>query len=181
MQSLRDCIMEKGYTKTTLADVANAAGMYPSHLLYYYRDKDDILEQYFQEVANRILERIDGFRDAEPEQQIDYLTDLFFSGKGVTKSEVGFMLECFGVAVNDKILRGEKSNMDKRIKEYLCTLFDKADLHIFDSNKDAAEIAYSMLIGLRTAIYFDGQLKLSDARRLFHKAMLNISGLERRD
>ncbi|MEL7045167.1 MAG: TetR family transcriptional regulator, partial [Pseudomonadota bacterium] len=32
-RSLHDCIIENGYSKTTLADIAKKAGMSPSHLL----------------------------------------------------------------------------------------------------------------------------------------------------
>ena len=44
LRALHDCVIEKGYAKTTLADVARVAGMSSSHLLYYFRGKDAILE-----------------------------------------------------------------------------------------------------------------------------------------
>jgi len=42
--------------------------------------------------------------------------------------------------------------------------------------KDSAELAYAMLIGLRTAVFFDERLDLPKARRLFRSSMLNIAG-----
>ena len=86
LAALHDCIIDKGYPKTTLADVAESAGMTPSHLLYYFRGKDAILEQYFQNVADRILKRIDEFSAHSPERQIDLLGGLFFAGKGINAS-----------------------------------------------------------------------------------------------
>ena len=56
--SLHDCIIKKGYSKTTLADIAKSADMSPSHLLYYFDGKDAILEDYFQKVALQIVERL---------------------------------------------------------------------------------------------------------------------------
>ena len=50
---------------------------------------------YFENVAQRIVERIESFQTESPEQQIGLLADLFFAGKGITRSEIGFMLECF--------------------------------------------------------------------------------------
>jgi len=177
LQALHDCIIEKGYVKTTLADVARAAGMYPSHLLYYFNGKEAILEYYFQTVAERIINRIIGFRNETPIRQIDLLADLFFAGKGMTKSEIGFMLECFGVAVNDRVLQRAKTEIDKQCKEYLTGLFENIPSGGFKANpKDAAEIAYAMLIGLRTAVYFDDNLTLPEALRLFRTTMLNLSG-----
>lgn len=177
MRALHDCILDKGYSKTSLADIAQVADMYPSHLLYYYKGKDAILEHYFQNVSNRILQRIDALRMENPKRQIDLLAELFFAGKGITKSEIGFMLECFGVAVHHTELRKDKTNLDEKCKAYLAELFEKTlPGGIISSPKDSAELAYAMLIGLRSAVYFDESLRLSEAHRLFHTAMSNLSG-----
>jgi len=173
-RGLHDCVLDRGYARTTLADIARAARMSPSHLLYYFPGKDAILEQYFAEVSRRIIERIDGFRTETPERQISLLAELFFSGRKVPKSEIGFMLECFGVAVHDKYLNREKSELDRFCKDYLRELFEKmpgGPAHA----RDAAEVTYAMLVGLRTAEYFDERLSPEHARRLFHTEVLNFA------
>jgi len=170
--AFHDCIIDKGYSKTTLRDVAQNAGMTASHLLYYFSGKDAILEHYFEVVSQRIMERIDSFRDETPAKQVDLLSDLFFAGKGITNSETGFMLECFGVAVHDKQLHDEKATLDRFCKNYLLELFLKTSCTQIEAG-DCAEVAYAVLIGLRTAAYFDDKLDLSDARRLFHTSVLN--------
>ena len=145
-QALHDCIIEKGYAKTTLADVASAAQMTPSHLLYYFSGKDAILEDFFENVAQRIVERMEGFRSETPERRIDLLADLFFAGKGITMSEIGFMLECFGAAVHDTQLHHDKTALDWFCKTYLEELFINSPCGP-DNARDLAEIAYAMLIG----------------------------------
>lgn len=177
LEALHDCIIEKGYSKTTLRDVARAAGMTASHLLYYFSGKDAILEHYFNLVAQRIIKRIDMFRNDDPQNQVDQLADLFFAGKGITNSETGFMLECFGVAVHDKQLHSEKAALDRFCKNYLEELFIKAS-GIQTGVRDKAEITYALLIGLRTAAYFDDRLELKEARRLFHSGLLDLAGLK---
>ncbi len=175
LTALHDCIINKGYSKTTLADVAQAADMTPSHLLYYFRGKDAILEQYFDNVADRILERIDEFSHQAPERQIELLGELFFAGNGINHSEIGFMLECFGVAVHDETLHREKANLDRQLKVYLKTLFKTASPEFTNRAEDSAELAYAMLMGLLTAAYFDDRLGLPQARRLFGSSMLNLA------
>ena len=81
LRALHDCIIEKGYAKTTLADIAKEAEMCPSHLLYYFEGKDAILGYYFKNVSEKILVRIKSHYDKSPEQQIDLLAELFFAGK----------------------------------------------------------------------------------------------------
>lgn len=177
LQALHDCVIKNGYPKTTLADVARTAGMSPSHLLYYFTGVDAILAQYFGDVARRIVDRLEGFRGETPERRIHLLAELFFSGKGVTRSEIGFMLECFGVAVHDQRLHAEKSALDAYCKGYLKQLFEQSP-HGASHARDSAEIAYALLAGLRTAEYFDEQLGRDDARRLFQAMMLELARIE---
>ncbi len=173
-KALHDCIVDKGYAKTTLAEVAQTAQMTPSHLLYYFSGKDAILEEYFENVAQRIVERMEGFRTETAERRLELLTELFFAGKGITMSEIGFMLECFGVAVHDKQLHSEKTALDRFCKSYLEELFKESPCGASYA-RDSAELAYAMLIGLRTAVYFDQRIGLPRARRLFRASILNLA------
>lgn len=178
LRALHQCVINRGYSKTTLADVAETAGMYPSHLLYYFDGKEAILEHYFQDVADKIVSRLESFKDEPPERQIELLANLFFAGEGIKKTEIGFMLECFGVAVNDSVLREEKAGLDRQCKIYLKSLFEQSPGRIMRDANDCAEIAYSMLIGLRSAVYFDEALGLPDAYRLFHTSVRHMAGYE---
>jgi len=172
--ALHDCIIEKGYAATSLADVAQRAGMSPSHLLYYFPGKGAILARYFAHMAGRIIERLDSLRGDTPRQQIDLLATLFFASKGITKSEIGFMLECFGVAVHDKELQREKVELDRFCKAYLRELFEK--LPGGPANPaETAEVAYALLVGLRTAAYFDEHLSPQQALEIFRAQMLGLA------
>ena len=44
--------------------------------------------------------------------------------------------------------------------------------------KDAAELSYALMIGLRSAVYFDDDIDLADAHRLFLNSMLSMCGLD---
>jgi AcrR family transcriptional regulator len=180
LSAFHDCIISKGYAKTTLRDVAQTAEMSASHLLYYFSGKDTLLEHYFDNVAQTIVERIESFRTEAAERQFELLADLFFAGKGITRDEIGFMLECFGVAVHDKQLHRDKTELDRFCKSYLQELFEQSPCGSSRA-RAYAEISYAMLIGLRTAAYFDERLGLPRARRLFNEEMLNLAGLRQRD
>jgi AcrR family transcriptional regulator len=175
-KSLHDCIISQGYVKTTLADIAKGADMSASHLLYYFKGKEAILEQYFESVSVRFLEKIDEFSSQGPQQQIQSLADFWFKREASTVKEIGFMLECFGAAVNDDVLRVTKAEFDERCKAYLIKIFDASPSVFMQSSKDAAELSYSLMIGLRSAVYFDPEIDLSDAHRLFLGSMQTMSG-----
>jgi len=176
LSAFHHCIITKGYAKTTLRDVAREAEMTESHLLYYIPGKDTMLEHYFDNMAQKFIERIEGFRGESVERQIGLLAGLYFAGKGITRSEIGVMLECFGVAVHDKPLRRLKNNFDRFCKKYLQELFEQSPGGQ-ESATAYAEISYAMLIGLRTAAFFDERLGLPRARTLFQKEMLKLSGI----
>ena len=55
-------------------------------------------------------------------------------------------------------------------------IFEAAPSDFIDSPKDAAEIAYAMMIGLRSAVYFDANIELADAHRLFLSSTLAMCG-----
>jgi AcrR family transcriptional regulator len=173
-QALHDCVIAQGNTNTTLADVARTAGISPSHLLYYFPGKDAILEQYFADVARRIVERMRGFQSETPERQIFLLAELFFGGNKVAKSEIGFMLELFGAAVHDKRLNREKAQLDRFCKAHLKRMFERLPCDTARA-REFAEVAYALLVGLRTASFFDERLSPEQARHLFYSEVMNLA------
>lgn len=177
-KSLHDCILAKGYVKTTLADIAQGADMSASHLLYYFNGKESILEQYFERVSVRFLERIGHFSHQDPREQIQSLADFWFKGETSTVKEIGFMLECFGAAVNDDALKAIKARFDANFKAYLVDIFDASPTIFMKSSKSSAEISYGLMIGLRSGVYFDDDIDLPDAHHLFLTSMLAMCGLE---
>ncbi len=176
-KAFQGCIIDNGYSRTTLADVAHRAGMSASHLLYYFKSKDAILEEYFESVAVRTLRRIEGFGQEPPARQVELLADFWFRDEAGARLQIGFMLECFGVAVHHEALKRTKSDFDSRLKRHLSRVFALAPRLRPGSTGDAAEIALSLMIGLRAAVYFDGNLALADARRLFVDILRRMCGL----
>jgi AcrR family transcriptional regulator len=69
------------------------------------------------------------------------------------------------------------------VKTKLADVAESADMsasHLLNyfKAKDAAELSYSLMIGLRSAVYFDDDIDLAEAHRLFLSSMLSMSGLE---
>ncbi|MFK8019945.1 MAG: TetR/AcrR family transcriptional regulator [Pseudomonadales bacterium] len=176
-RSLHDCIIQQGYVKTTLADIAKGAKMSPSHLLYYFKGKEAILEQYFDNISIQFTAQLDSFKEESFEQRIDLLANFWFRDESTTMSEIGFMFECFGAAVNDEVLRGTKAGFDAHCKSFLADLFKDAPTVFLNSPKDAAEISYSLMMGLRSAVYFDDDIDLVDAHRLFSTSLRTMAGI----
>lgn len=152
--------------------------MTPSHLLYYFHGKEDILENYFSAVSIRFMERIQEFRLYSAREQVGLLADFWFKGETISTGEIGFMLECFGAAVHDDVLKVTKAEFDLRFKRYLIEIFDAASPTFVGSSKDGAELAYAMMIGLRSSVYFDNNFELDDAHMLFKTTVSGMCGFD---
>ena len=176
--SLHDCINRQGFVKTTLADIANGANMSPSHLLYYFKGKEVILEQYFEHISTEFITELVSFSEETLEQRIELLANFWFRDDGAILSDAGFMFECFGAAVNDDALHRTKTVFDLQCKKFLADLFAEAPSPFLNNSKDTAEISYSLMMGLRAAVYFDKDLSISDAHRLFRTSLIKMSGLD---
>ena len=178
-KSLHDCILDKGYTRTTLLDIAQGADMTASHLLYYFNGKEDLLGQYFENVSIQFMKQLDEFGHLDTLGQIHGLTDFWFKGEASSRKEIGFMLECFGAAVNEEVLRGTKAEFDMRCKAFLSEIFASAPDNFMGNSKASAELSYATMIGLRSAVYFDDDIDLEEAHGLFLSSMLRMCGLHK--
>ena len=85
-RALHDCILKKGYVKTTLADIASESGMSASHLLYYFRGKEAMLEQYFADVSVMFLDNIGRILEEPVDAQLILLADFWFNNEANTLS-----------------------------------------------------------------------------------------------
>ena len=173
-RALHDCIIEKGYSNTTLAHIAVKAGMSPSHLLYYFQGKESILEEYFADVAEWFLKRVTEIAEQSPQRQVVLLAKLWFGEGKDAYADIGFMLECFGAAVHDGEMRQTKSSFDRTCKQYLEAMFRDSGQEDPEQSKASAEISYALLIGLRNSVYFDQSMQAGDAARHFVAAVEHL-------
>ena len=167
----------KGYAHTSLNDVAAAAGMSPSHLLYYFPGKQAILEMYFRAAERTILTEVTAHARKPPEARIEYIASFFFGGWIRSRGDQRTALELFTQAAHHKTLRQIRSRFDRRIKAYLADIFRRCPRVISASPNDAAQEAYGLLVGLVATSYFDERLTLGRARSLFHAGLCRLAGL----
>jgi AcrR family transcriptional regulator len=176
VEALDRCIRAKGYAHTSLSDLAAAAGMSASHVLYYFSGKEAVLELFFRVAGEAILADVHAHHLEPPDAQIDALAAYFFGGRIAGPVEQGVVLELFGQAVHRPALRRIKAELDRRLKADLVALFRRTRRSGI-SAEDAAEHAYALLAGFVTTSYFDDRLTLGRARALFRDGMRDLAGL----
>lgn len=170
------CIRKRGYAASTLSEIAAAAGMSPSHVHYYFDGKAAILAYHFENLCENLLEAVRPFASAAPRAQIEALTNLFFGDPRTSPEAVGVYLEIFGVAVHSDRVRATKTRWDREMRRYFQQLFALAPRAAGLSAETAAELAFALLMGLRTNAYFDDSRDLASARELFRAELLRLAG-----
>ena len=176
VEALCERMLARGFAATTLADVARAAHMTPSHLLYYFKGKEEILNACFEGVTAQIMTGLAALDVVPREERLDAIADYFFGGKLLNKNDLGITLEFFGLAVHDKVLHATKAQFDHLVKGWLTHTFGETGTEPGMTPEDAAEAAYAMIVGLSTSSFFDERLGFARARVLLSDALHNLAG-----
>jgi AcrR family transcriptional regulator len=176
--ALRECMLARGYAGTSLSDIARAAGMTPSHLLYYFKGKDAIVNAYWQNLAEDLLERLRAIESEPLERRIDLLTEVMLSGETASWPDLGLFLELCGLAVHQKDLYQTKARFDREFKAWLAHQLDEAPRKLGPYTAMAAESTYSLLMGLCTSAYFDERLGFERARAILRLTLRQVAGYE---
>ena len=177
-KALYDCIAEKGYANTTLADVAVRAGMSPSHVGYYFDNKAAILEYYAAWLHERVGGRLPGLRDSDSEELIDRIAAFRFGEGQMSTRFLGVIQEFSGLAVHDDRFHEIKSADVAGWRKYFERLFERVPTGSSLTAREAGALAHALAVGLDTNTLFDPGLSREDARQLFQKALRMLAGLD---
>ena len=176
--ALRECMLARGYAGTSLSDIARAAGMTPSHLLYYFKGKDAIVTAYWETLAEDLLTRLRAIETEPLERRIDLLTEVMLSGETASWPDLGLFLELCGLAVHQKDLYQTKARFDREFKAWLAHQLEEAPRKLGPYTAMAAESSYALLMGLCTSAYFDERLGFERARAILRLTLRQVAGYE---
>jgi len=176
--ALKECMLARGYAGTSLSDIARAAGMTPSHLLYYFKGKDAIVNAYWQSLAEDLLTRLRALESEPLQRRIDLLAEILLSSETASRPELGLFLELCGLAVHQKDLYQTKARFDREFKAWLTHQLEDSPRKLGPLASMAAESAYSMLMGLCTSAYFDERLGFERARAILRLTLRQVAGYE---
>lgn len=176
-RALYQCIREQGYANTTLKDVADRAGMSPSHVGYYFDNKAAILEHYAETICQQNLAALPDLAEPDLERLIDQVAD-FCLGKGQTSAGLlGVIQELTGLAVHDSRLHEIKAEHTRAWREYLGALFERGNGSDGLSAREAAWLGHAILVGLNTNTLFDPDLGRDDAHGILRTTLRRLSGM----
>jgi AcrR family transcriptional regulator len=167
LRALGRCIATRGYSKTSLTDIAVAAGMSPSHIRYYFHGKDAILESYLALTCDAILKEIQAINAADPAQWLEAFSRYFVGNPRISATRLKVMVEIFGISTHDPELSRIKSMYDATIRSILEGYFAKVGCAPGLDPASAAEIVQALEAGLKYNAAFQENFDSERARSLF--------------
>jgi AcrR family transcriptional regulator len=113
LNAARDVLVEEGYPRLTMRNVAERAGITVGNLSYYYANKEDLLHDLLEAVIQGYVDDFDRIAEAvgrSPEERLDELI-RFVIGDLATKETTGFFPALWALASHDDFAAAEMSGM----------------------------------------------------------------------
>jgi AcrR family transcriptional regulator len=176
LRALHKCIRTKGFTKSSLTDIAVEAGMSPSHIRYYFEGKDAILEHYLDQTCSQILESIHAIDTDDPDEWFRNFVKFFIGNPWITPGRMSVAMEIFGISVHDDRLRRIKATYDVEIRRILENYFRKVGCAKGLTARDAAEIVQALEAGMKFNTVFQDGYDTDRARKLFVASVRALTG-----
>lgn len=109
LEAARDVLVEEGYPRLTMRNVAKRAGITVGNLSYYYARRDDLLHDLLKAVIQGYAEDFDRIVEdvaRSPEERLEGMI-RFVVGDLATKETAGFFPALWGLAAHDPIAARE--------------------------------------------------------------------------
>jgi len=113
LSAARDVLIDEGYPRLTMRNVADRAKMTVGNLSYYYANKEDLLHDLLEAVIQGYVEdfdRIAGDTAHSPEERLEEMI-RFVVGDLATKETTGFFPALWALASHDDFAAGEMSSI----------------------------------------------------------------------
>jgi AcrR family transcriptional regulator len=176
IRALNRCIRKRGFSKSSLTDIAVEAGMSPSHIRYYFDGKAAILEALLEQTCRQILENIHAIDTSDPWDWFEEFATFFIGNPWITPSRLSVVMEMFGVSVHDDTLRRIKADYDLEIRRVLENFFERVGCAETLTPKDAAEVAQALEAGIKFNAVIQDTFDPEHARHIFISGIRRLTG-----
>ncbi len=123
IQAFFKCVEDQGIANASIRKIASAAGVQPSTLHHYFKNKEEIIEESVRVYTDRILDHFQDQLDAmvkDPsvsvKEQVDLGLAFIFSDNMINDTHTGFFLECCVAARNNLRIKSTLANLFVRFR-----------------------------------------------------------------
>lgn len=167
-------IARQGYDRTTVRDIAQAAGVSVGSVHYYFKTKDDLLYAAFEESEARTREALDALlaSASSARERLDRLVELCFPIDDADDSQWVVEIDVWQQAARhtsfqELFARGNRDWVE-RIEEMLRQGVDSGEFTIDDRSAEARSIA-ALIDGLGIYARVTQHVSVAEARALLSR------------
>ena len=128
-QALYRCIVKRGYSKTTVRDIAEEAGMGLGLIHHYFTSKDEILEVLSEEIVGKWQERALGLleedKDRDPSERLRAGIDLIFLEIAGDRDLVKVFHELWNLAEHDEALNTALRSLYRQYRKAVASIIEQ--------------------------------------------------------
>ena len=182
IRSVCRLIETKGAMSTSVSDIAREAGMTVPHLLYYFRNKEALLDEVFNSFSASLLSKITSDWDDElsAQERCQLLADNMFLESADPPLDSAVIFEMIAYAVHSRTFRLTQQKHTERVAGYFKDVFEQTSRTGDFSSEESAAIVCSLWIGILIVSFFYRQMTPKRARELFRRTVLHFAGIDDR-
>ncbi|MCY4566143.1 MAG: TetR/AcrR family transcriptional regulator [Gammaproteobacteria bacterium] len=177
LDALRRCILRQGYSATSFNELAQEAGMSPSHVFYYFQGKDAVLQELYRDLAQRLMASVSLLQGQPAEEQFKTMSDYAFAGEVFSHDERLVFTELIGQSLHNPSVKELRDGLATSVVAYLTNVFESCERAKGLSADNAGLAASALGIGLIVFCCCD-LLPPDHARVLLHEGLRKIGGFD---
>ena len=154
MLAFEVCVVRKGIATTTLADIANEAGLPRSLVRYFMGNRDDMIDRLIERMMSRAEASLARIRDESGAMSLDDLLDAMFNEVFANELSNDVMGELWHLAKSDAHVRERLRNVYEYALDLLVKALARARIGSAKARRNAAFAILSLALGESSLVDF---------------------------
>ena len=176
-------LVEKGYSSTSLRDIANAEGMKAGSLYYHFDSKESLVEEILTEgvvlVQSSVQEALDAAPDADPIDRLKIAMQLHLQALHDRSDYASAHIRCFAHVPQEirRRLRGTRSSYEKVWDTLLEQVVEAGELA---PDVDVQTLKYALFGMMNWTLEWRGASDMGPQEMAAHFYRIVIDGVAKR-
>ncbi len=130
IQAFYRCVVAEGFSGASMRKIAAEAGLLPSSLHHYFKDRNEMVEAmvsfYTDKILNDYLTKMS--REIDSRRALEKGIDFIFSTKMINRDDTGFFLECLAEARRNPSVQKILASLFKQFRASVLSHLGKHDV-----------------------------------------------------
>ncbi len=153
LDALRRCISKHGLQNSPIKTIAKEAGVQPSILYHYFKDRDDMIEELVEKLVDDLMHSYSAQMGEyeDPEKRFEKGLEFLFSPEMNNTEPPGFYYSCIVEAQRNPRVQKSMTRLFRRYRAAVLRLLTETGKTAGLSSKEAHDLA-SMLVAIQDGV-----------------------------